>query len=161
MTIETFTIGAYGHSPESFFRALKLHGITLLVDVRQRRGMRGSKYAFANSVRLQSELRENRIDYIYLREMAPTDAVRAAQKAADRDSFIKKSDRLRLSDEFVMKYHDLVLQSLDLASIRSKIGGHSRVCFFCVERAPCACHRSLAANWLSIRCGKPSTDIIV
>ncbi len=43
------TIGGYGFTEDAFINALKGAGVDAFVDIRQRRGMRGSKYAFLNS----------------------------------------------------------------------------------------------------------------
>lgn len=48
------TIGVYGFTLETFLVALDRMGVGLLLDVRQRRGVRGSEYAWANSQRLQA-----------------------------------------------------------------------------------------------------------
>ena len=48
------TIGVYGFDADSFLAALRDAGVTLLLDVRQRRGVRGPQYAWANSKRLAS-----------------------------------------------------------------------------------------------------------
>ena len=50
------TIGVYGFSAETFLHPLREANVGLLLDVRQRRGVRGSEYAWANSARLQAAL---------------------------------------------------------------------------------------------------------
>lgn len=52
--LNVVTIGVYGYTPETFFAALQEAGVDLLCDIRQRRGVRGAEYAFANSQRLQA-----------------------------------------------------------------------------------------------------------
>jgi len=49
-----FTIGVYGKSETQFFDQLEKAGVKTLCDIRLRRAVRGSQYAFANSQRLQS-----------------------------------------------------------------------------------------------------------
>ena len=61
------------------------HYSDLFVDVRQRRGVRGSKYAFLNSTRLQERLGALGIRYLHLKELAPTAEIRAIQKAKDAE----------------------------------------------------------------------------
>ena len=56
MSRRVLTIGAYGFEPEEFFRALEAAGVDVFLDIRQRRGLRGSRYAFANVSRLRAEL---------------------------------------------------------------------------------------------------------
>ena len=53
---ELRTIGVYGFDDVSFLDGLTRDGITMLLDVRQRRGVRGPECAWANSQRLQSSL---------------------------------------------------------------------------------------------------------
>ena len=55
----------------------------LLLDVRQRRGVRGPEYAWANSKRLQAALAEAGIAYEHRPELAPTTAMRKLQYAED------------------------------------------------------------------------------
>ena len=57
------TIGVYEFDAEGFLEALAGARIGAMIDVRQRRGVRGSRYAWANSKRLQSALAEAGIEY--------------------------------------------------------------------------------------------------
>src|SRR5437660_1079576 len=50
------TIGVYGWTADTFLDALRRAGVRQLLDVRQRRGVRGREYAWANAVRLQAAL---------------------------------------------------------------------------------------------------------
>ena len=54
------TIGVYGSDEATFFEALQRAGVDTFCDIRWRRGVRGAKYAFANSARLQKRLAEQR-----------------------------------------------------------------------------------------------------
>jgi uncharacterized protein (DUF488 family) len=58
------TIGVYSFTGEAFLARLREAGIVMLLDVRQRRGVRGSEYAWANSRRLQAALAEAGIEYL-------------------------------------------------------------------------------------------------
>lgn len=158
---ELLTIGAYGHSAESFFDRLKSYDVDLLVDIRQRRGMRGSTYAFLNATALQLELARRGIGYLHLKELAPTSSIRDAQREADRASGVTKRSREGLSELFETKYLAEVVAKVDFASILSRLTQHKRVCFFCVEREAHACHRSLVASWISERTGASVVDITV
>ena len=55
-TPRVVTIGVYEFDLPSFLAALRAHDVGLLVDVRQRRGVRGARYAWANARRLQAAL---------------------------------------------------------------------------------------------------------
>lgn len=70
------TIGIYGFDGESFPQRLRQTDVRLLLDVRQRRGVRGSEYAWANSLRLQAALARAGIAYEHHPELAPTTELR-------------------------------------------------------------------------------------
>ncbi len=84
MIAKLVTIGVYGWGADDFFRALQAAGVDTFCDVRWRRGVRGSDYAFANSQRLQDRLAEMGIRYLHRRDLAPSPEVRAAQHAVDK-----------------------------------------------------------------------------
>lgn len=111
-TPELFTIGAFGYDEASFFRALQNAGIDTFCDVRQRRGVRGAMYAFVNSQRLQARLAELGIRYVHVKALAPTSAVREAQKRADKGAGMAKRERTALSPAFVTAYeHECLADS--------------------------------------------------
>jgi uncharacterized protein (DUF488 family) len=156
---EICTIGGYGHTFLTFFDQLQMHGVNVLVDIRQRRGLRGSSYAFLNATALQNELQCRGIGYIHLKELAPTTAIRDAQKAADQRASTSKRDRTKLSEVFESKYKREVLGNSDKREILAQLVPHQKVCFFCVEGPASACHRSLVSEWLSSELDIPVTDI--
>lgn len=143
------TIGGYGYSRDMFFNKLEENGVDVLVDIRQRRGMRGRIYSFLNSNALQDELRRIGVAYVYIKELAPTSEIRNAQKQEDERLLESKRDRSRLSDAFREGYCETILSTLDVDDILEKIQSYRRPCFFCVEGIAEACHRSLVADWLS------------
>jgi uncharacterized protein (DUF488 family) len=148
------TIGAYGFDEEQFFRAIEQAGIDTFCDVRQRRGMRGSLYAFANSTRLQDRLRQLGIRYVHLKDLAPSDEIRAFQRAEDQRLSIAKRNREGLAESFVEAYRAQRLHDLDPLEFVRRIGPKARtVALFCVERRPEACHRSLLADFLARNLG--------
>jgi uncharacterized protein (DUF488 family) len=138
------TIGVYGFSRETFLATLATSGIDLILDVRQRRGVRGSEYAWANARRLQRSLSEAGIDYSHLKELAPTTELRQAQYRADARRAEGKRSRTVLAPEYAAGYTEEILDPVDLAPIVRWIGG-SKAALLCVERDPEACHRSLIA----------------
>ena len=75
------TIGVYGFTAEMFLDQLRMADVGRLLDVRQRRGVRGSDYAWANSARLQAALADADIDYRHHKELAPTTELRQLQYA--------------------------------------------------------------------------------
>lgn len=50
------TIGVYGFDADTFLHRLQAAQVGVLLDVRQRRGVRGAEYAWANARRLQRAL---------------------------------------------------------------------------------------------------------
>lgn len=138
------TIGVYGFDRESFLRALKDSGVELLLDVRQRRGVRGSEYAWANAQRLQAALAEADIAYTHLKELAPTTAMREAQYREDEQHGVGKRNRTALAPVYVELYTAGVLDQVDLDPIVKWIG-QKQAALMCVERDAEACHRSLIA----------------
>ncbi len=141
------TIGGYGYTEASFLEALKNADVGAFVDIRQRRGMRGSKYAFLNSERLQASIQRAGIQYLHLRQLAPTSSIRGVQKDADKEANASKLSRERLSDEFIDAYKREILGPFDATQLDALVSPDvAVVALFCVERRPEQCHRSLAAD---------------
>ena len=141
------TIGVYGFDRDTFLDALTGAGVELLLDVRQRRGVRGSEYAWANAQRLQAALAEAGIGYSHLKELAPTTEMRQLQYAEDEKKGEGKRSRSVLAPAYVERYTEEVLDRVDLEPIVRWIGS-SRAALLCVERDAAACHRSLIAERL-------------
>jgi uncharacterized protein (DUF488 family) len=154
MTPRIVTVGAYGWDEESFFQALVRAGVDLFCDVRARRGVRGSEYAFANSERLQTRLAGLGIRYLHYKELAPSEETRAAQHAVDRVAKVARRRRSVLSPAFAEAYRRERLEGFDSTAFIEGLGpGAGVVALFCVEREPAACHRSLLAARLAADLG--------
>jgi len=150
MPLEFVTIGVYGWDAERFFAAIQAVGVDTFCDIRERRGVRGAEYAFANSVRLQDRLAEMGIRYIHRRDLAPSQEVRGQQYAADRAAHTAKRQRAALSPAFAEAYLRERLRDFDSTAFVADLGEQARiVALFCVEREPAACHRSLLADRLA------------
>lgn len=150
MIERVLTIGAYGFNERTFIDALKAAGADLFIDIRARRGMRGSAYAFANATRLQASLEAAGIRYTHAKELAPSESVRDAQRRADTESGIAKRERTRLGPAFVSAYERECLSGFDPKRFADTyVNGAKRPVLFCVEREPEACHRSLVAPRLA------------
>jgi len=143
------TIGVYGFDGESFLQRLRHADVRLLLDVRQRRGVRGLEYAWANSLRLQAALARTRIAYEYHPELAPTTALRQLQYAEDDRQGVGKRSRRELAAEYTRRYTAEILDRADLAPIVSGLPGNGTAALLCVERDPEACHRALIARRLA------------
>lgn len=158
-----FTIGVYGSTEESFFGALVENEIELFIDIRARRGMRGSKYKYANSSYLQAKLKELGIYYAHLKELAPNKEIRGIQQSADKEGRTAKRQRAVLSKDYIRAYKRDILNIYKrqpeskfnaeamLALVRQTSQYPSdrplrRILLFCVEQQAEACHRSLVAE---------------
>jgi uncharacterized protein (DUF488 family) len=147
------TIGVYRFNGESFVAALDEAGVTVVVDVRQRRGVRGTEYAWANAQRLQQRLQDARIGYVHHPELAPTTELRELQYEEDARERVGKRDRERLSPAYVRHYTEEILDLTPLRPLLDDLPVHGRGALLCVETDAEACHRSLIARRLAERHG--------
>lgn len=153
MKPEFYTIGVFNSTAEEFFEKLASHDIDTFCDIRQRRGVRGSKYAFVNSKRLQQKLKELDIFYEYVPGLAPPPEIRELQKDKDQEEGVTNKRRHHLAKAFVNEYNSRILQSFNFEGLLGHFEkNHSvRVVFFCVEEHHEACHRSLVTQFLNER----------
>lgn len=147
--MRVFTIGAYGKTEDEFFHLMKKNGITIFFDIRQRRGVRGSKYKFVNSKYLQSKLIDLSIRYSHIKDLAPTTEVRQVQKKQDLETNTTKQKRQVLSSEFCCLYDKKILNNHKFEKEISAINSGESIVFFCVEEEHLACHRSLVTERLN------------
>ena len=139
--------GVYGNNEETFFSKLIKEEITLFIDIRQRRLVRGSKYKFVNSKYLQEKLNYLNIKYLHRKDLAPTTEIRNKQKIADKEKKEKKQDRQFLSPLFVEYYSKDVLENFNF-QVLLDLHKTEKIVLFCVEEECCACHRSLVIDKL-------------
>jgi len=150
------TIGAYGFTADSFFAALREAGVDTFLDIRQRRGVRGAEYAFANHGRLTAALEAMGIRYLHELGLAPTTEIRTAQYAVDAVEGVSKRQRESLSPAFIEAYRREILAPFDLRAMLDALPAETRVlALFCVERTPEACHRHLVADAIHDLTGVP------
>jgi uncharacterized protein (DUF488 family) len=147
------TIGVYGWTLEDWLHALKDADVGLVVDVRQRRGVRGSEYAWANAKRLQAALEEAGVDYRHELALAPTTEIRDVQYAEDERQGVGKRSRKVASPEYVERYTRGILDGADLDGFVASLPNDGASALLCVEREPEICHRSLIAARLAERYG--------
>lgn len=144
------TIGVYGFDEAGFFLRLQEARVDTFCDIRQRRGVRGATYAFANSQRLQGRLAQLGIAYLYRKDLAPTKSVRSRQVEADRVTKTAKRRRTQLGAAFVEAYENECLSHFQSQSLLDDLEPNAQVvALFCVEREPRACHRALVADKLA------------
>jgi uncharacterized protein (DUF488 family) len=150
-----FTIGVYGSDAETFLAALHDSGVPRIIDVRQRRGVRGPQYAWANSKRLQAALAEAGIGYEHRPELAPTTELRELQYAEDARRGEGKRSRTVLAPEYVRRYTEEILDPAGVDEVVQALPA----ALMCVERDPEACHRSLIAQRAAAEHGVEVRDL--
>jgi len=154
------TIGAYGWDAECVFQALEQAHVDLFLDIRRRRGVRGSDYTFANAGRLQHELKERGIAYRHILELAPEPETRELQNQDDAAKRIARRKREALGEAFTADYLRRTLDPFDTAALTNELNEFQRPVLFCVERAPEACHRHLVTARLARETGVPVMDLM-
>lgn len=147
------TVGVYGFTAETFRATLEAANVRLLLDVRQRRGVRGPQYSWANSLRLQAMLRDAGIGYCHHPELAPTTELRRLQYAEDARRGVGKRSRVELARGYVDGYLAQRLDRVDLTELIEELPAEGVAALMCVERDPEACHRSLIAARLASEFG--------
>ncbi|MDO4783364.1 MAG: DUF488 domain-containing protein [Capnocytophaga felis] len=153
--MEFYTIGVYNSTEKEFFDKLIEKEIDTFCDIRQRRGVRGAKYAFVNSIQLQQKLSELGIKYVYISNLAPTTEIRELQKKVDFKKKELKRERQMLGELFELEYKNRILNEFNFDSFFEKFDeiGADKIVLFCVEEHPEACHRSIVADKLAIDFG--------
>ena len=153
------TIGVYGFTAHMFLDRLREADVGQLVDVRQRRGVRGSEYAWANAQRLQGALADAGIEYRHHKELAPTTELRQLQYAEDARAGVGKRSRVQLAPEYVERYTHEILDQVELEPIVRELPREAVGALLCVERDPEACHRLLVAERLAAEHGVSVTHL--
>jgi uncharacterized protein (DUF488 family) len=153
------TVGVYEFDAASFIATLDEAGVTKVLDIRQRRGVRGSRYAWANAQRLQKLLAEARIGYEYHPELAPDTEMRQLQYRDDDRQGVGKRSRVRLAPEYVREYTEEILDLVPLEPLVGQLPVHGLGALLCVEATARACHRSLVADRLAERFGFEVTHL--
>lgn len=150
--MKIYTIGVYNSTEQEFFNKLIDNNIDTFCDIRQRRGVRGSEYAFVNSNYLQTKLNELDIKYAHILDLAPTSEIREKQKMEDTRLGVQKKSRDILGPVFTREYKNKI-SSFDFDEFYDRLDriGASRVVFFCVEEKAAACHRSIVAQEMKER----------
>jgi len=153
------TIGVYGWDLSSFLEALEGADVRVLLDVRQRRGVRGREYSLANSARLQQALAQAGIEYRHHLDLAPTTELRHLQYAEDARQGVGTRSRVELAPEYPRRYIEEILDPVGVERLASELPADGAGALFCVERDPEACHRSLVAARLAAEHGVSVTHL--
>lgn len=117
------TIGVYEFDAAGFVGALQDAGVRLLLDIRQRRGVRGPQYAWANSRRLQALVADAGIGYEHHIELAPDTELRQLQYREDDRQGVGKRNRVRLAPEYVREYTHRILDPVALEPLVQRLPG--------------------------------------
>jgi uncharacterized protein (DUF488 family) len=147
------TVGVYEFDVASFIRTLDGASVTKIIDIRQRRGVRGAHYAWANARRLQALLANAHIGYEHRPEFAPTTELRHLQYREDDRQGVGKRSRVRLSPDYISAYTQEILDRTPLEPLVELLPVHGIGALLCVEATAEACHRSLVAERLADRFG--------
>jgi len=159
--MKILTIGVYGFDETTFFQTLQTAGVDGFCDIRWRRGVRGAAYAFVNAGRLQKRLETLGIRYLPRRDLAPPPDIRQHQLDVDKQEKIAKRQRSTLSVPFITAYQESILSSFDPNLFLEELPpGLQTLAFFCVEREPAACHRSLVAEKIGSVLGVPVEHLL-
>lgn len=153
------TIGVYEFDARRFVEALDDANITKVLDIRQRRGVRGPQYAWANAQRLQRLLADAHIGYEHHPELAPDTELRHVQYREDERQGVGKRSRVRLADDYVRQYTEEILDLVPLEPLVRRLPVHGTGALLCVEATAAACHRSLVAGRLANRFGFEVVDL--
>lgn len=142
-----FTIGVYNSNEKDFFAKLTDNKIDTFCDIRQVRGVRGAKYSFVNSNKLQTKLDEIGLKYFHITGLAPTTELRAIQKKEDAKKGILQRSRTKVGNDFIKEYKKRILNKFDMQNFVEELKENSaeNIVLFCVEENPEACHRSIVA----------------
>jgi uncharacterized protein (DUF488 family) len=147
------TIGVYGWTLDRFLEALRAADVAVVIDVRQRRGVRGREYAWANAQRLQATLEAADIRYSHHKELAPTTELRHVQYREDDRLGVGKRSRVELAPAYRERYLREILDPVDLVPLVAELPVDRPSALLCVEHDPEACHRSLVAGRLAAEFG--------
>jgi len=153
------TVGVYQSSLDDFLDTLTRHRVVMVVDVRQRRGVRGREYAWANSLRLQAALKQAGIQYRHVPELAPTTELRQLQYREDDRLKVGKRSRVELAEAYRRRYLHEVLDQVDLGAVLESLPDDAVSALLCVEHDARACHRSLIAARLQAQYGVPVLNL--
>lgn len=137
-----YTIGHSTHSIEEFISMLQSFNIQILVDVRSLPGSR--KFPQFNAENLKISLKENNIQYIYMKNLGGR---RKLDKDSKNDlwrnpSFRSYADYME-TPEFEKAVHEL-----------EEIACHQTVAYMCAEAVWWRCHRSMISDYLKAKSWK-------
>jgi len=124
------TIGVYGTNESAFFSAITNAEVDTFCDIRLHRGMRGSKFSYVNSSYLQKKLKELNINYLHIKELAPSKRCQMKQKKDDEARGAEKRTRSSLGlglycKNIIKRVSRSLIPRTFLSSLLSSIKGYS------------------------------------
>ena len=130
-----YTIGFSKKNARQFFTLLQQNGVRRLLDIRLNN--KSQLAGFTKVPDIEYFLREIAgIEYVYLPEFAPTDAILSGYK------------NKKLSwQEYEKEYMDLLQQRVPLERLNASLFEDS--CLLCSEPTAEKCHRRLAAEYIA------------
>lgn len=140
-----FTIGYERSNLSDFVATLKLSGVDVLADIRDRAQSR--RPGFSKSA-LSDALNKANIRYVHLKELGDPKAGREAARRGDFAEFRRVFSSVMATEEA----KSAVLQIAELLK-------ESNVCLMCYERDEKTCHRKIVSDDLKKRTGKPVTHL--
>jgi uncharacterized protein (DUF488 family) len=130
------TIGYERASLSDFIATLKLCGIDMLIDIRDRAQSR--RAGFSKGA-LSDALAEADISYLHMRELGDPKEGREAARRGDYDQFRAIFSGVMESDE-----------AKQAISTLEQLASQYRICLMCFERDQTACHRKIVADHLEV-----------
>ena len=131
------TIGYERATLSDFLATLRLAGVNVLVDIRDRAQSR--RAGFSKSA-LSAALQEMGIDYVHLRELGDPAAGRSAARLGDWELFLS----------IFCKVMETAAAADALTTIE-RMAKSGSVCLMCFERDHHECHRKIVAEALELR----------
>ena len=130
-----YTKGLSKKNARQFFTLLQQNGVRRLLDIRLNN--KSQLAGFTKVPDIEYFLREIAgIEYVYLPEFAPTDAILSGYK-----------DKKLSWQEYETEYKDLLQQRVPLARLDASVFEDS--CLLCSEPTAEKCHRRLAAEYIA------------
>ena len=143
------TIGVYDWTLEAWLDAPPGNTSRCrLLDVRQRRGVRGSRLRLGKFGAAAGGAGGGGDRDRHHEELAPTTELRQLQYTEDDRVGVGKRSRVELAAEYRRGYIREILDQVDLRPIVEAMPADGAAALMCVEADPEACHRSLIAERL-------------
>jgi uncharacterized protein (DUF488 family) len=134
-----YTIGHSTHSIKEFISMLQSFNIQTLVDVRSLPGSR--KFPQFNAENLKISLKENNIEYIYLKDLGGR---RKLHKDSMNDLWRNPSFRSYADYMETSEFEKAIEELEDIAC-------HKIVAYMCAEAVWWRCHRSMISDYLKAK----------